>query len=329
MNNTSKPPVLDPAVQKLLDEFASTPGPKIHELPVEDARHVFLDMQSISIPKLPADIEDHTLPIGPRGSVLIRIVKPQGIAGPLPAVMYFHGGGWVVGDRETHDRLLRELANGANAAIVFVEYSRSPESCYPVANEEAYAATQWIAEHGDELGLDSTRLTLAGDSAGGNMATVVSMLAKQRGGPNIDLQILFCPTLDASTDPESYRQFGAGYALDLEAMEWFWNHYFSASEVRFEPTASPLRASLQQLAELPPTLIITAECDVLRDEAEVFAGKLMQAGVQVTATRYLGAIHDFMVHNALAEMPATRAAVAQANAALRQVFHSRPERVAA
>src|SRR5581483_5704214 len=161
MNNPSQPPVLDPAVQKLLDEFASTPGPKIHELPVEDARHVFLDMQSISIPKLPADIEDHTLPIGPRGSVLIRIVKPQGIAGPLPAVMYFHGGGWVVGDRETHDRLLRELANGANAAIVFVEYSRSPESCYPIANEEAYAATQWIAEHGDELGIDSNRLALA------------------------------------------------------------------------------------------------------------------------------------------------------------------------
>jgi len=329
MNIPSHAPVLDPAVQRFLDELASKPGPKIYELPVEDARNVFLDMQSISIPKLPADIEDRTLPIGSRGSILIRIVKPRGIAGPLPPVMYFHGGGWVVGDRETHDRLLRELANGANAAIIFLEYARSPESSYPVANEEAYAATQWIAEHGHELGLDSTRLALAGDSAGGNMATVVSMLAKQRGGPKIDLQILFCPTLDASTEPGSYRQFGAGYALDLEAMEWFWNHYFSTPDARFEPTASPLRASLQQLAELPPTLIITAECDVLRDEAEVFAGKLMQAGVQVTATRYLGTVHDFMVHNALAEMPATRAAVTQASAALRQVFESRAERVAA
>ena len=213
MNSPSHPPVLDPAVQRFLDDLASKTGPKIYELPVEEARNVFLDMQSISVPKLPADIEDHTLAIGPRGSVLIRILKPKGTAGPLPPVMYFHGGGWVVGDRETHDRLLRELANGANAAIVFVEYSRSPESCYPIANEEAYAATQWIAEHGDELGLDSNRLALAGDSAGGNMATVVSMLAKQHGGPKIDLQILFCPTLDASADPESYRQFGAGYAL--------------------------------------------------------------------------------------------------------------------
>jgi acetyl esterase len=250
----------------------------------------------------------------------VRIVRPKHLIGRLPVVIYFHGGGWVLGDKETHDRLIREIANGAKAAVVFIDYSLAPEVQYPVAIEEAYAATKWLAENGKSINLDPSRLAVAGDSVGGNMATAVTLLAKERGGPKIGFQVLFYPVTDASFDTPSYHQFAEGYFLTREAMKWFWNHYAPDLASRNQPMAAPLRASTEQLRGLPPALVITGECDVLRDEGEAYARKLDDAGVTVTMTRYPGIIHDFVMLNAITDTAATRDAIAQANKSLRKVF---------
>ena len=226
----------------------------------------------------------------------------------------------MVGDKYGYDPTLRALANGSNSAVVFVDYTRSPEVRYPHANEEAYAATKWVAEHGPQINVDGSRLAVAGDSAGGNMAAAVSLLAKQRGGPNLALQVLLYPTLDVDFANPSYRQFSSGYFLETESMKWFWNHYAPDLPTRQESTACPLRASLEQLSGLPPALVVTAECDVLRDEGEAYARRLAQTGIEVTATRYLGTIHGFVTLNALSQTAAGRAAMAQTNAALRSAL---------
>ncbi|WP_258879042.1 alpha/beta hydrolase [Paraburkholderia sp. BL6669N2] len=234
--------------------------------------------------------------------------------------MYFHGGGWVLGDTSTHDRLIREIANGANAAVVFVDYDRSPEAQYPVPIEQAYAATEYVARHGRELGVDSSRMAVAGDSVGGNMTAAVTLLAKERRGPQLRYQVLFYPVTDANFDDASYKEFAEGPWLTRAAMQWFWNAYAPNASDREKITASPLRATQEDLKELPPALVITDENDVLRDEGEAYARNLMQAGVKVTATRYLGTIHDFVMLNALADTPAARAAIAQADDALRHAL---------
>jgi acetyl esterase len=240
----------------------------------------------------------------------------------LPPVLYFHGGGWVLGDSETHDRLTREIAHGASAAVVFVDYDRAPETKYPLAIEQAYTALTYVTEHAAELNVDASRLVVAGDSVGGNMAAVVALLAKERGGPRVGFQLLFYPVTDASFDNASYQAFADGPWLMREAMRWFWDAYLPDADKRRHPTASPLQASLEQLKGLPPALIITDEHDVLRDEGEAYAAKLTQAGVPVTAVRYLGTIHDFVLLNPLADTPAAREALAQANAALCAFFDS-------
>jgi acetyl esterase len=313
-------PVVEPHTQAFLDALAAKNGPQIYELSVEDARGVLSAAQTGRVEKLPADSEDRLIPGGPKGRVAIRIVRPKGSTGVLPAVMYFHGGGWVLGDVETHDRLIREIANGAQAAVVFVAYSRPPEARYPVAIEEAYAATKWVSENGKSINLDCSRLAVAGDSVGGNMAAVVTLLAKQRGGPQIHFQVLFYPVTDADFGTPSYRQFAKGYFLTQEAMKWFWDHYAPDVAIRTQSTASPLRATIDQLRGLPPALVINGECDVLRDEGEAYARKLIQAGVHVTALRYMGTIHDFVMLNAITDTPAARGAIAQANDALHKVF---------
>jgi acetyl esterase len=212
------------------------------------------------------------------------------------------------------------LVNATQSTLVFVDYTRSPEARYPIAIEQAYSATAWVAEHGASLGVDTSRLAVVGDSAGGNMAAVVTLLAKQRQGPKLCFQVLFYPVTDADLDNGSYRQFGDGcYWLTRRGMQWFWDNYVAA-EGRQAPTVSPLQASLEQLRGLPSALIITAENDVLRDEGEAYVHKLIEAGVVVTATRYLGTIHDFVLLNALRHTPAARAAIAQAGAALRNAF---------
>jgi acetyl esterase len=272
------------------------------------------------VTRIEADVEDRQIEVGREKTLTIRIVRPKGRPEKLPAILYFHGGGWIVNDRETHDRLIREIAVGAEAAVIFVEYSRSPEARYPTAIEEAYAATNWVAQHGAGIGVDPERIAVMGDSAGGNMATVVTLLAKQRGGPEILAQVLFYPTTDCNFETGSYRQFGKGYFLTTEDMRWYWREYAPDPRVREEPTASPLRASLEQLKGLPRALVITGECDVVRDEGEAYARQLAQAGVQVTATRYMGMIHGFTFLNVFANLNSTKDAIAQATGMLRRVF---------
>jgi acetyl esterase len=306
---------LEPHTQQFVDSLAG--APPIYTLSPADARSVLARAQSIPVGKPTAHIEDVTFPIGPTGSIPVRIVRPAGTAEILPVVVYFHGGGWILGDRDTHDRLVREIAVGAHAAVVFVDYAPSPEARYPVAIEQAYAATRYVVDQDASLRIDPLRLAVAGDSVGGNMAAAVTLMSKQRRGPKIAFQVLFYPVTDAGFDTPSYTRFADGPWLTKRAMEWFWEAYLPDAAVRKQPTATPLNASLDQLAGLPEALIIVDENDVLRDEGEAYARKLSDAGVRVTSVRYNGTIHDFVMLNALADTPATRGAIAQSVGALK------------
>jgi acetyl esterase/lipase len=239
----------------------------------------------------------------------------------MPVILYMHGGGWVLGNADTHDRLVRELAVGAGAAVAFVEYDRSPEARYPVAIEQGYAAAQWLTREGSMWGLDPARMAVAGDSVGGNMTAALALMAADRGDVRFVHQSLYYPVTDAAMDTGSYAQFAEGYYLTAKAMEWFWDAYAPDVEQRSEPYASPLRASDAQLAAVPPALVIVDEADVLRDEGEAYAARLRTAGVAVTTVRYDGAIHDFMMLNPLSATQATRAAIAQASSVLRTALH--------
>jgi acetyl esterase len=310
---------IEEKTRTFLETLQKQGGPPIYTLSPKEARTVLSNLQAASpVAMLPADIENRTIPGGPNGQILIHIVRPQGNREKiLPVVIYTHGGGWVLGGFDTHERLVRELANKANAAIVFVNYTPSPDAQYPIPLEEAYAATKWVAENGKSMNVDGTRLAVAGDSVGGNMAAAVTLLAKERGGPKITLQALFYPVTDANFDSESYMAYQEGYWLTREGMKWFWNNYAPNNAIRKEPTISLLHASIDQLRGLPPALVITDEFDVLRDEGESYAHKLMQGGVSVTATRYLGTIHDFMMLNVITDTPAVRGAIDQASEMLK------------
>jgi acetyl esterase len=317
--HTVGPPYLTPGVQSFLDALATAGGPPVYQLSPADAREVLRAGQAVEVAKPAADVEDRTIPGGPDGEVSVRIVRPEGATRTLPAVMYFHGGGWVLGGKDTHDRLVREIAVGTNAAVVFVNYTPSPEANYPTAIEQAYAATRWVADQGATAALDASRLMVVGDSVGGNMVAAVTLLAKRRGGPELALQVMAYPATDARFDTPSYQQFANGPWLTREAMKWFWDAYAPDVSARSEPTASPLRTSLEELRGLPPALLITAENDLLRDEGEAYAHRLMQAGVRVAAVRYLGTIHDFLMLNPIAGTTPTRGAVAQITDTLRGV----------
>ena len=342
--------ILDPKTQWFLKFLESMGRPQIFEVPVAEAREMYAKGNAmVPVVKKPAQIEDRTISvdIGPGSSspvssapvnpssagassvgassaspsaigsrnVKLRIFRPEGNTSRLPVVMYFHGGGWVLGDADTYDYFMRELTNGSGAAVVFVEYSRSPEARYPVALEECYAATKWIAEHGAELNLNVAKIAVAGDSAGGNLATAVCLLASKRGGPAITAQVLIYPVTGHDFNSSSFEQFAKGYFLTREASQWFWKQYAPDES---QSTACPMIATDDELKGLPPALIITGECDILRDEGEAYARKLMTAGIPVTCTRYLGAIHGFMGINALADIPITLAATAQVNQMLRE-----------
>jgi acetyl esterase/lipase len=303
------------AFLEALDKSGGTP---IEKLSPAEARAALGKLQAGHRGAMP-EVEITERRIQAEGkSIALTIVRPPRSKQPLPVVMFFHGGGWVLGDFPTHERLVRELAVGSGAAVVFVHYTPSPEARYPVAVNEAYAATRWVAEHGQTLGLDRTRLAVAGNSVGGNMAAVVALMAKDRGGPRIRYQVLFYPVTDAGFETASYRSYGSGYFLTTAMMKWFWSHYTTDPAQRREIYASPLQASLQQLRGLPPALIQTAEFDVLRDEGEAYARKLDEAGVEVTATRYLGTIHDFGLLNVLARTAPTRASLLQATEELKR-----------
>lgn len=302
-------PILEPTTQAFVDAVAAQGGKPIYTFPYDEARKVLEDAQAIEVTKLPAAIEDKILPVGPTGEVSVRIFRPKQAKGTLPVVLYFHGGGWILGSKNTHDRLLRDLVNHTNAAFVFVNYTPSPEAQFPVPIEQAYAATKYVAEHGQELGFDTSRIAVAGDSVGGNMAAVVSLLAKERKGPKIAYQALLYPVTDSSLSQPSYTEFADGPWLTKAAMAWFWDAYAPKQEDRKKITASPLLATTDQLRGLPPALVIVDENDVLRDEGEQYARKLIQAGVSVTPMRILATHHDFALLNALANTPATKIAV--------------------
>lgn len=301
---------LEPAAQAFCEATVSPPF--LYQLSPEEGRTAVDHVQDSQIAKPAVDETWITVAGGPTGSVPVRIVRPPASTGPLPVVVYTHGAGWVFGDAHTHDRLVRDLAVGTGAAIVFPEYTRSPDVHFPVANEQAYAVATWVVEHGADERLDGSRVAIAGDSAGGNMAIALTLMAKERGDVVFGGQVLFYPVTDAAFDDGSYREFADGYWLTRDAMRWYWDQYTTSDEERATITASPLRATEQQLAGLPPALVVTAECDVLRDEGEAYAAKLRRAGVAVTGVRYEGIIHDFVMVNSMHDTPQARAAVAQA-----------------
>ncbi|WP_030154201.1 alpha/beta hydrolase [Streptomyces sp. NRRL S-244] len=315
MTEKSAPPVLEPAATALAQATANPPF--LFQLPPAEGRKALDELQSGEIAKPDVDEEWVTVPGGPTGEVKARIVRPPGASGPLPVIVYIHGAGWVFGNAHTHDRLVRELAVGTGAAVVFPEYDLSPEHRYPVAIEQNWTVARWVVTDGAAHGLDATRIAVAGDSVGGNMAIALTLMAKERGGLDLRQQVLFYPVTDAAFDTGSYHQFAEGHYLRRDGMQWFWDQYTTDPAERAQITASPLRATTGQLTGLPPALVITAEADVLRDEGEAYADKLRGAGVPVTAGRQKGIIHDFVMLDSLRETRAAEAAISQAVSTLR------------
>jgi acetyl esterase len=310
---------VEPGTKKFVDELAAKGGPPLYTLTPEAARKVLRDIQAAPVKKVPARIEDKVFPVGPGGSVSVRIVRPERSTGTLPGVIYIHGGGWILGDKDTHDRLIREIASGAGVALVFVEYTPSPEAQFPIPVEQAYAATKYVSEHGPALGIDAARLAIVGDSVGGDMTAAVTLLAKERHGPKLVFQALLYPVTDANFETDSYNRRADGPWLTKAAMKWFWDAYLPDVDARKNPIAAPLNATREQLEGLPPALVIT-DGDVLCDEGEAYARKLAEAGVRVTSTRYNGTIHDFCMLNPIADSPAARGAIRQTIDALKQAL---------
>ncbi|SCX34204.1 Acetyl esterase/lipase [Pseudomonas sp. NFACC25] len=306
------------STQAFLDVLNAGTGKPMEQLTPTQARAVLTGAQAgvkLTLPK--ADVSQKTIQVD--GQPLdLTIVRPAGVKGTLPVFMFFHGGGWVLGDYPTHERLVRDLVAGSGAVAVFVNYTPSPEARYPVAINQAYGATKWVAEHGKDINVDGKRLAVAGNSVGGNMAAVVSLMAKDKGTPAIKFQLLLWPVTDANFETASYNQYAEGHFLTRNMMKWFWDNYTTDANQRAEIYASPLRATADQLKGSPPALIQTAGADVLRDEGEAYARKLDQAGVPVTAVRYNGMIHDYGLLNVVSQVPAVRSALLQASDELKQ-----------
>ncbi|MET8870261.1 alpha/beta hydrolase [Nonomuraea sp. NPDC004580] len=309
--------VLERAAQEFAEGTATPPF--IYELPPQQGRDLLEKLQSGTGVHKP-DIDEEWIQVegGPTGSVPVRIVRPKAATGTLPVIFYIHGAGWVFGSARTHDRLVRELAARVHAAVVFPEYDRAPEARYPIQIEQNYAAARWVMRHGAEKHLDASRMAVAGDSVGGNMAIVLAMMAKEHGDVRLRGQLAFYPVTDATFDTGSYQQFATGYYLNRDGMKWFWDQYTTDPAERADPHASPLRASTEQLRGLPPALIITDEADVLRDEGEAFAARLREAGGDVTTVRMAGMVHDFVMLDLLRDTNAARAAMALATGKLRR-----------
>ena len=308
-------PGVEHKTQAFLEALAKGGGQPLETLSAADARAVLVGAQAgAKLP--PADVSERTITAEGK-SIKLTIVRPAGAKGVLPAFMFFHGGGWILGDFPTHERFVRDLVADSGAAAVFVNYTPSPESRYPVAINEAYAATKWVADNGAQINVDGKRLAVAGNSVGGNMAAVVALMAKAKGAPALRAQVLFWPVTNANFENASYDEFANDHFLTKNMMKWFWDAYTTDPKQRNEIYASPLMASAEQLKGLPPALVQSAEKDVLRDEGEAYARKLDAAGVTVVATRYNGMIHDFGLLNALSGVPATRAALHQASEELK------------
>ena len=308
---------LDPAIKPLLDAMAANGGPALDEMEPAEAR-VFFEQSSVAIPaaeeiELP-HVENRTIP-GPAGEIPVRIYRPEA-DGTLPVLVFFHGGGWVIGGLDTHDGTCRLLCRDARCVVVSVDYRLAPEHRYPAAAEDCFAATKWVAENAAAIGADPARLAVGGDSAGGNLGAVVALMARDQGGPALAFQLLIYPVTDADFSRTSYVDNAEGYFLTTSAMKWFWGHYVPDEAGRGEAYCAPLRAG--DLAGLPPALVLTAEFDPLRDEGEAYAARLQEAGVSTTLTRYDGMIHGFYSMTGLA--PAALEAVEESVAALKHAF---------
>jgi acetyl esterase len=310
-------PNLTKEVKQFLDGI-NNGGPALETLPLQDAQNVLVSLQASFKVDL-TGIEVSEKIINSEGfRILLHIVRPAGVKERLPVFIFIHGGGWILGDFPTHQRMVRDLVVLSGMACVFVNYARTSEVQFPKAINQNYAATKWVAEHGEVINVDGRRLAVVGNSVGGNMAAVTSIMAKEKKGPKIKLQILMWPTVDSNFETPSYKQYGEQRFLTTSAMKWMYDLYLPDLAKRKDIHAAPLQASIEQLKGMPPTLIQTAENDILRDEAEAFGRKLNEAGVKVTTTRYNGMIHDFGLLNGLATIPETRSAFVQAAAELKR-----------
>ncbi len=312
-------PRLSAGTKEFLKALNSPAPPELEKLSPEEARKV-LETAQASVSVDYSGIEESEKTISADGfEILLNIVKPAGAtAEKLPVFMFIHGGGWVLGDYPTHRRMVRDLVVLSGCAAVFVNYTRTPEAVYPQQINEIFAATKWVAENGDEIGVDGKNMAVVGNSVGGNMTAVTALKAKEAGGPEIKLQILMWAIVDADFETGSYREFGEKRFLTTPLMKWMYDMYIPEPEKRREIYASPLQASVEQLKGLPPAFVITGESDVLRDEGEAYGRKLDEAGVKVTTVRYNGMIHDFGLLNGLAELPQTRSMFEHAAAELKK-----------
>ncbi|HKV57270.1 MAG TPA: alpha/beta hydrolase [Ktedonobacteraceae bacterium] len=309
---------LDPQVQGLLDTMAATASPPLYSMSVEDARAGLLGMAALGgEPQAVGSVEDRKIP-GPESQIPVRIYTPEG-TGPFPLLVYFHGGGWVLGNIDSHDAVCRAFTNAAGCITISVDYRLAPEAKFPAAPEDCYAATLWTAENASSINGDATRVAIGGDSAGGNLTAVVALMARDRGGPKLAYQLLIYPVTDHYTlNTPSYQANAEGYFLTKDDMVWFWDLYVSSVDDTKHPHASPLQA--QDLSNLPPAMVITAEYDPLRDEGEMYAARLREAGNQVTARRYDGMIHGFVSFSGAVQQG--KQAIEDAAAALREAFRN-------
>jgi acetyl esterase len=309
---------LDPVARTIIDAMEQV-FPQVELLDAAEARAVAKAMPGpVPEPEPVAVVYDRSIP-GPAGDIPVRVYRPEPIGGAaLPVIVFFHGGGWTICDLDTHDGTCRSLTNGVGAVVVSVDYRLAPEHKFPAAADDAYAATRWVSEHGDELGADADRLAVAGDSAGGNLAAAVPLMARDRGAPAIRFQLLVYPVTDFSFDTDSYRENAQGYFLRRTSMEWYWRQYLSSDDDGVHPYASPLRVA--DATGLPPAMVVTAEFDPLRDEGEAYGRKLAEAGVPVDIRRYDGMFHGFFSMTAF--LDGAKHATADAHAALREALHA-------
>ncbi|WP_433137021.1 alpha/beta hydrolase [Actinomadura nitritigenes] len=319
----ARPPfVPDPLVRSLLD--ASAAPPYLHEIGPVDGRLALLESQGNAPDDPRVEAAFHAAPVGPSGLTGLWIFRPAAVPGPLPTVLYLHGGRWMLGDAHTHWRLISALVKVSGAAFVVPEYTRTPEARYPVAIEECYAVLEWAARNAGELALRGDRIAVAGDCAGATMATALAMLAKRRGGPRLRAQLLYYAMTDPRCDSDSQEQFAEGHLLTRAALKWYWRQYGGGERELAEPVAAPSRATADDLAGLPPTLIVSAEGDIVRDEAEQYARHLRRAGVAVTSVRYLGMVHDFVSLATLEPSPSAHAAIKQGGSFVAEALSDRP-----
>ncbi len=299
-------------VRKFLKKINDPTVLPIEKLTPVDARIVLIETQTAAEVDYSGIEESEYVIVQEGNPINFHIVRPQGVESTLPVFVFIHGGGWVLGDYATHRRLVRDLVVRTGAVAVFPDYALSPEARYPTAINQIYQLVNWLAKNGEEIGVDGSRMGIAGNSVGGNMSAAITLMAKEKEGPLIACQVLFWPVTDANFETESYNLFAEGRFLTKNMMKWFWDAYIENPKDRNNRFVSPLRALHSELVGLPPTLIQTAENDVLRDEGEEYARKLDEAGVEVVLTRFQGQIHDFGMLNPLAHIPATKLSILEA-----------------